>query len=118
MATEKTTPPVNYLGHPCSVAALAARFPNPLEIARKEDSREAAQTLARGMSMLVDRIGHMHNVLTTLRPLVEGLDDADEVASLIALATDYELETSTRAFELSGSALMVIEHSGLATVAA
>lgn len=104
---------LNFLGHPCSIAALAERYRNEEQVQRisAEDSRLQRQRLARLSTSQVERTGRVHDMLTHLSGVADQLNDtdADELRAMLAALTEYALRTANEAFDTANHVLVALQ---------
>ena len=107
---EASSTVLNYLGHPCRIAALAERV-GSIEAIRHDDPRGAAQQFARGLYDQIDRTSHLHEVLEHLAGLSSSLPDGEELNSMLAVLTEYAIGTANAAFDLGARAIVLMENA-------
>jgi hypothetical protein len=99
MATSNDNRPLNYLGHPCSIAKLLTRLDDEVvQGLRGDEPLWMAQRLAASTEQLLDRTLYVHTVCNRLQEIAAELDDT-EAEALAAVLTEYALGTVNGAWE-------------------
>ena len=108
--------PRDYLGHPCRVAEAFDRFSDPVKEARKRDRRDVVRSIGNPVNELSERDEHSRNALELALDSLPNSTDTDKVWALLAMALDYDRETSNRRYQLTGLVLVALEHGKLLEV--
>jgi hypothetical protein len=117
MATETVK---DYLGHPCLVARAFENFTDAVDAAREDaakEPREIARNIGKALNRINERLGHQQGALRLLGDRLANQADADGESGVIAMASQYEIETSNEFFDLAGLVLVALEQGKLVEVA-
>lgn len=123
MATKKTTsaapaapstPPPDYLGHPCAMAEARDRFGDKeADRARAMPAPELTRQIARQLNQINDRAAYLHEALELAYESLPSTTDEIGVRSLLALAIPYARDSCDECFDLGGHVIAALERGKL-----
>lgn len=114
--TSQPHPAVDYLGHPCKIAAARIRFDEQLNEARKcanKDHRSIARLIGISINEIEDRMMQAGNGIEAALQALPNNEETDGARAILTMLQPYDIATSNKFGQLAGLVLVALEMGGL-----